>query len=288
MLQLPDHPVVNSDSSQPTVELHGLPCLARIRGLYSQLTRAEQRVADFVLAYSSRVRTMSITDVAHQSDVGLGTVNRFCTRLGYKGHPDFKLALAVELLTPDQYIAEPLRAEDTPATVLQKTLKYGVQSLNDTAQLLDVSAFATAAERLAKASRIEFYAVGGLSGPIAMLAAYRFMTLGIASAAFTEPLQQAIAAGLLPLASVAVLMSNSGTNTHSLEALAAAQQSGALTIAITSAPESPLGKHADLLLQTASQETVMWSDTVTSRSPMLGVVDGLYAAVALFKHREQS
>jgi DNA-binding MurR/RpiR family transcriptional regulator len=41
------------------------------------------------------------------------------------------------------------------------------------------------------------------------------------------------------------------------------------------------------VLLTAAQEQFAWTDTVTSRIPMLGVIEALYASVALIKHRQQ-
>jgi DNA-binding MurR/RpiR family transcriptional regulator len=274
--------------SQPDAgEKHTIPCRVRIRSCYSQLTDSEQQVADYVLANSGRVLTLSISEVAQNSGVGLGTVNRFCVRLGYRGYPDFKLALGVELLSPQPSILEPIDTHDPVPTIFEKTLRYAMQSLQDTTTLLDVAALERAAHAVAHARRVEFYAAGGLSAPIAMLAQFRFMNLGIPSAVFTEMTQQTIAAGLLGSEDIAIGLSNSGESEPTARALHTARQSGVLTIGITSVPDSPLVRASDIVLLTAAQEQFAWTDTVTSRIPMLGVIEALYASVALIKHRQQ-
>ena len=261
-------------------------CLTRIRSLYSTFTEAERRIADNMLADSGRMRTMSIAEVAQVSTVGLASVNRFCTKLGYSGFAEMKLALAVELLSPQHKALEPIREGDDVPIIFHKTLQFAIQSLNDTAEMLDARSLTLAAHAIATAHRLEFYAVGGLSGPIAMLAQYRFMMLNIASAAFTEHTQQVISAGLLRDGDAAIGFSHSGESEATTRALAAARNTGATTICITSAAASPLAQAAEIVLLTSAQEHFVWADTVASRMPMLGVIDALYATVALLK-REQ-
>ena len=68
--------------------------LERIHAAYYQLTAAERRVADYVLAHSDQVQFMSITQLAEECGSADATVSRFCRSLQLKGFNAFKLELA--------------------------------------------------------------------------------------------------------------------------------------------------------------------------------------------------
>lgn len=53
----------------------------RIHAAYYQLTAAERRVADYVLAQHSQVQFMSITQLAEKCGTAEATISRFCRSL---------------------------------------------------------------------------------------------------------------------------------------------------------------------------------------------------------------
>ncbi|NJM09137.1 MurR/RpiR family transcriptional regulator [Candidatus Gracilibacteria bacterium] len=284
---------------QPIERQRYSPCLATIRSMYASLTEAERRVADYILSHRGWVLYLPIAEVARQSGVGLGTVARFCGKLGYSGYPDLKLALAVELLSPEYQQLNPITVTDDPQTVIRKTLQFGVQSLHDTAALLDPDALLQAALRLSNAPRVHVYATNTLSISIGLIAQLRLLTLGIHTTLFSDHAQQVTASELLRSGDIAIGLSNSGDSVPVAHALEAAQAAGATTVAITSAPQSLIAQQADICLLTASHGTMTgynivdadsgqtwWGDAVTSRIPMLSVIDVLYAMIALLKFRD--
>lgn len=263
------------------------PCLALIRASYASLTEAERRVADFVLTHPGHVLSFSIAEVAQRSGVGLATVTRLSTKLGYRSFSDMKIGLAVEQLSPNHAAPEPIRDQDEPSVVLKKVIDFGIQNLRDTAALINPDMLTRAANAVAHAERVECYATGGLSGPIAHMMQHRLLILGISCGTVTEPQQQVMSAELLRSHAVALGLSHSGESVYVASALSVARKSGAVTICVTSAPHSSVARAADICLLTGTQEVTLWSDQVTSRLPMLSVLDALYAAVALIKHRHR-
>lgn len=277
--------MTSSDST--SLKPHYTPCMTLIRGVYPQLTQSERTVADFILENPGKVLRYSIAEIGKQSGVGLATVNRLCTKLNYRSYSDMKIALAIELLSPDYSVPDPVQPTDDAATLLQKIMSIGVQNLKDTAALLDPAALTEATGMIANAERVECYATGGLSGPIAHMTQHRLLNLGIACTAFNDPHQQVVSAALLGAHDVAIGLSHSGESEYVAQALQTAREAGARTLCVTSSPHSSVGRSADLILLIANRETFVWSDQVTSRMSMLGVLDTLYAAVALHKYRQQ-
>ena len=71
--------------------------LTRIRSSYNQFTKAERRVADFILQNPNKVLFMSISDLAETCDVGDTSVFRFCKTMNVKGYQEFKMTLSLSM-----------------------------------------------------------------------------------------------------------------------------------------------------------------------------------------------
>ena len=63
--------------------------LIKVRAVYNQFTKAEKKVADYILQHPKDVLFMSITDLAEACDVGDTSVFRFCKTMKdvYKRQP---------------------------------------------------------------------------------------------------------------------------------------------------------------------------------------------------------
>ena len=66
----------------------------RITKEYYNLTAAEKKVADYVIAHRAEVQNLSITELAGDAAVAEATVSRFVRRLQYRGYNEFRMDLA--------------------------------------------------------------------------------------------------------------------------------------------------------------------------------------------------
>ena len=76
-------------------------------------SKAEQKVADAILANPELTTRSSIARLAQSAEVSEPTVNRFCKRLGATGFPDFKLKLALSLASGARFINSAVAEDDT-------------------------------------------------------------------------------------------------------------------------------------------------------------------------------
>ena len=65
--------------------------LIKVRAVYNQFTKAEKKVADYILQHPKDVLFMSITDLAEACNVGDTSVFRFCKTMNLKGYQEFKM-----------------------------------------------------------------------------------------------------------------------------------------------------------------------------------------------------
>ena len=70
---------------------------------YEHFTRAERKIADYVLEHQEETQYISITDLSAECEVAVSTVSLFCRKLKLAGFNDFKLELARALCLPGQW-----------------------------------------------------------------------------------------------------------------------------------------------------------------------------------------
>lgn len=257
------------------------PLLVRLRGLRPSLTPAEDRVAEEVLADARRASDLTITELAQAARTSETTVLRFCKRLGLKGYPQLRLALAAESAMPreQRMSGSDISATDTIDDIVAKVAAVDSGAVEETAQQLDRKALREAVDAVARAARVDIYG-SGASALVGTDLQSKLHRIGLVSFAWNDPHIALTSATVLDKGDVAIGISHSGATTETLESLAVARERGAVTIAVTNFPLSPLAKQADIVLTTAARETSLRSGATASRIAALTVVDCLYIAVA--------
>jgi DNA-binding MurR/RpiR family transcriptional regulator len=255
-------------------------CLLRIKSASEMFKPAEKAVADFVLAHPEQVMHMSVSEAARDIGVGESTVIRFCRALGYKGYQEFKLRLAQDLVEPVEFIHENISFSDSTAQLAQKVFQTNIQAVGDTMKALDPQMVEVAARSLADATKVDIYGVG-YSSFTALDAKLKFVRLGLSADAYGDAHLQVMAAASLRKGDVAIGISHSGSTKDVVDALMVARKSGASTIAITNYSPSPITRVSDVVLLTASPESPLGGEVLTSRIAQLCVLDVLSVALAI-------
>jgi glucokinase len=257
----------------------GATLLERVRQARGELSAAEQRVADLVLAQPRSVLNDPIMDIAQRAGVSQPTVVRFCRSLGYAGLSDFKLKLASGLTGTIPVSHTQVRRTDSALELGAKVLDNTAAALLAVRDQLNTAAVERAIDALLAAHRIEFYAIGNYA-VVAQDAQYKFLRFGVSSAAYTEPRLQAMAAAALKPGDVVVAISGSGKMNDLLKSVEAALEAGARVIALTPS-HSPLAKRATETIAIDHPEDVATQIPMISRILYLVVIDILAVGVAM-------
>lgn len=238
-------------------------------------------MAQLVLDDPRASAALTITELAEAAKTSETTVLRFCKRVGLKGYPALRLALAEESARP-HVRATPtsdISAEDSIDDIIAKVAHVDASAVEETAQQLDRAALSAAAAAVAGASRVEISGIAA-SFTVGLDLQQKLHRLGIVAFCSADPHIALTGVSLLGPGDVAIAVSHSGTTSEPVEVLEHARSQGARTIAITNFPMSPLTRHADIVLTTAARETGLRSGATASRIAALTVVDCLYLAVA--------
>ncbi|WP_094244658.1 MurR/RpiR family transcriptional regulator [Aeribacillus pallidus] len=251
----------------------------RINAAKSKLRDSEKKIIEFIERNREETIHLSITEVAERSETSESSVVRLCKRLGYKGFQDLKIHLAREVIAPEKQIHEVIEKGDDVVMIKKKVFQSNIQALYDTIEVCSDDEIRKAVDAIANARLIEFYGTGG-SGTVALDAQHKLLKLGIKSFAYIDSVLQAMSASVLTNQDVAIGISHTGSNKDVLAAMKLAKEAGATLICITSSSKSPITKISDIVLQTASKETLFRTDAISSRIAQLTIIDILVAAVA--------
>ncbi len=221
--------------------------LSKISESLSNLSGAERKVAECALAEPKWFVHAAVAEIAERASVSQPTVIRFCRSLGYKGLPEFKLALSASIGHEGMpYVHEELNADDDMSIVVEKVLGNAAASILGERRFLKESELENAIATLMHARRVEFYGVGN-SGIVAQDAQHKF---------------------------------NTGSSIELLDAVSIAKENGASVIALTR-NDSPLAQLADCVLSIATQENAELYTPMVSRLLQLAVIDILAIGLAL-------
>lgn len=259
--------------------------LIKLRTLYHSLRVSEQKVADFIEVHPEEVIYLSISALADKCGVSEASVIRLCKILGYDGYQALKISMARSLVDPVKYIHEEIEENDDTYKIIQKVMVADMKAIEDTLKILDIKEVERAIDVISKASRIQFYGLGG-SAPVAFDAQHKFLRHGIPCIAYNDSHMQIMSASMLGKGDVVIGISHSGSTKDIVDSLTIASEAGAATICITSSEKSPVTKAASIKLIISAKELSFRPEPMASRIAQLAVVDTLAVGVAIKRDKE--
>ncbi|GAB7039759.1 MULTISPECIES: MurR/RpiR family transcriptional regulator [Catenuloplanes] len=262
--------------------------LVHINALLPSLSPAEQRVARLVVSDPADAAGHTITGLATAAETSEATVIRFCRSIGVAGYPQLRLRLAAEAAgaagrgrPTDARVAGGEIPPDADLARIVATIAFNeARALEETAAQLDAVACERVVAAVDAAGRIEVYGTG-TSGCAALDLQQKLHRIGRSVAYWPDPQAALASTALLAEGDVAIGISHSGTSAGVLDVLAQARRRGAVTVAVTNFPRSPIADTADLVLTTAVRETTYRAGAFASRAVQLMVVDCIFVGVAV-------
>lgn len=242
-------------------------------------SKSAHKLAACVTGDPQAVVSMSTATLATLAGVSEPTVNRFCTGLGYKGFPDFKLALAGELARRQPRITQDIDTDDSAGQVVAKVFEHTQASLNSAQQHLQLESLHRAIDALASARSIALCGLGA-SASVALDAQHKLLRFPVPVSAHTDIINQRMLATGLTRDDCLVCISYTGRTTAMVELAQLAAGTGARVLALT-APGSPLANTCDLVLGVESGEDTDLYTPMSSRIAQLVIIDVLATCMAL-------
>lgn len=245
-----------------------------IRIAYDSLSKAEKRIADYIIDDPAGLIPLSISELAARCKSSEATIVRFSRRLGYSGYQQLKISLAKEANVPT--LGDGITADDSALDIYKKLCDLVYCSLEKTADALQGETLSEVCKLISQAKLIYLFGLGN-SAAVAADAAHKFLRLGMNAYAYSDTHLQAIAASHMGPGTVAIGISHSGSSKDIVDALKLAKENGAKTVTITNQGKSPVDKVSDYLLHTAADETAYTILGLNSRISQLTIIDAIYS-----------
>lgn len=256
--------------------------LQRVQTHYGELRPAERIVADYLRNNAGTRIDSSITEFARNLGVSEATISRVSRALGYSGFPNLKLSVAQEATPSSSYSNFPtgLLETDPMITLSEKLLFALSSSLRETHRMLDEDRLEKVVNAVKEASLTVFVGVGGAAS-VCDEAVHLLLKAGIDSMSYRDGYTQIAAAATMSPTRTMIGISHTGQTETVASALSLARSKGSKTIAITSDPNSPVAKAAELQLITWHNETQqpLYGDFLEGRVCQLFLVELIYLGV---------
>ena len=254
--------------------------LSLISDALPNLKGATRKVAQFVLHVPQETINLSITEMASRVGVSEASIVRFAQSLGFSGFHALKIRLAEDIVSPMSIVHEDLMPDDDPDVAVQKAMMVGLRSLEDTVSILDMSVLEAAITAICNSGRIVLFASGN-SIPIAMDLDFRLTKIGLFSRFSIDPTMQEMYAALTSRDHAAVGISHTGSSKDTVHCLELAREHGATTICITNHSDSPLTRHSDFSLFTATRVSHFREERLNSSLAMLALTEALHVGICI-------
>ena len=258
---------------------------SNIEASAAQFTPTMRRIAKTIRANPAIVLEKTISQIADACGTSVASVVRFCQAVGVSGYAELRMALATELgkeaaqfgsgLTLGAEIAQ----TDTLEEMAAKVASLEMLAIEETVSSLDFKALERVVTALDAAQRILLFGIGA-SHFVAQDLHHKLFRVGRNAFLLTDAHEAWSAALLSPSHTVAIGFSHSGTTADTVQFLELARQNGALTVAVTGAPDSPLVRAAEESLITHARESALRAGAMVSRIAQLVLVDCLFLGVA--------
>lgn len=256
--------------------------LYKIKSSMSAFTETDRSIAEFVFVNRQVVLESNAKELGDMTKTSAAAWVRFSKKMGYKGLPAFKVALAKETqsYTNEDDIETFLNPQDSLMGLLQKTENMLTQNIRETFSLLDYHALEKAIEFIHEAKTVFLLGVGGSS--IVCLDFYHKMTRIHQNIMYDRDLHTLMPRiAQLDKNDVVIVISYNG-ETESVNSIAkVAKTMGARIVGVTKYNlKSTLSTLSDIRLFVPVEEKEIRLGSITSRNSLLTITDLLYYGIA--------
>jgi RpiR family carbohydrate utilization transcriptional regulator len=245
----------------------------------AELSRAEQRVARWVVEHPRQAARATLAEVSRECGTSQPTVIRFCRHIGLDGFRDFTIRLTEALSGPASNVHNDVSADDTASDAVAKVMDASIRSLLDIRSMMSSLPIDAAVAAMRNARQIAFAGLGA-SGHVAADACQKYFRLGIPCTAYTNTPDLLQFSAVTGESDVLVITSHGGRWPELSRAAELARGRGATVIALTD-QRSRLASLADILFPCEVLEDANVYTPTSSRLAHLALLDALQVALAL-------
>jgi RpiR family carbohydrate utilization transcriptional regulator len=261
------------------MSMQGRNLLNEITDSLPDLNKSESKVAQVILSDPEAATQSSIANLAKMAAVSEPSVNRFCKRFNTQGFPDFKLKLAMSLVSGIRFVNRNVDPNDDVTSYTPKIIDSTIGNLALVRDNISHTRVNQVVDNLIQAKRIYFFGLGA-SGAVAQDAENKFFRFNLPVSCHEDVLMQRMLASTGTTGDVFFIISHTGRTKEIVEIAEIARKNGATVIGLT-ASNSPLASFSSIVLNVDVPENTDEYMPMSSRIVHLVILDVLATGVTL-------
>jgi DNA-binding MurR/RpiR family transcriptional regulator len=260
--------------------------LKMLQNMLEQLPASERKIAQFILENPQSILNSTVNDIGAQAKTSGAAVIRLCKSLGLNGFQDLKVRIAGDLVKPAEQGYRDIEPGESYFSIVQKTTSNSIQSIRDSAEIINYEELERAVQTLLSAQNVHFFGIGA-SNIIAKDAQQKFLRIQKNATAFTDTHLVATLIANAKKGDVVFAISHSGETAEVIKVISLAKERGVKTISLTKYGQSSVASSADIKLFTSySGEPAFRSAATSSRLAQLYMMDILFLSMATVQYEQ--
>jgi DNA-binding MurR/RpiR family transcriptional regulator len=260
--------------------------LKMLQNMLLQLPASERKIAQYILENPQSILNSTVNDIGAQAKTSGAAVIRLCKSLGLNGFQDLKVRIAGDLVKPAEQGYRDIEPGESYFSIVQKTTSNSIQSIRDSAEIINYEELERAVQTLLSAQNVHFFGIGA-SNIIAKDAQQKFLRIQKNATAFTDTHLVATLIANAKKDDVVFAISHSGETAEVIKVISLAKERGVKTISLTKYGQSSVASSADIKLFTSySGEPAFRSAATSSRLAQLYMMDILFLSMATVQYEQ--
>ncbi|MCM3691924.1 MurR/RpiR family transcriptional regulator [Neobacillus niacini] len=260
--------------------------LKMLQNMLEQLPASERKIAQFILENPQSILNSTVNDIGVQAKTSGAAVIRLCKSLGLNGFQDLKVRIAGDLVKPAEQGYRDIEPGESYFSIVQKTTSNSIQSIRDSAEMINYEELERAVQTLLSAQNVHFFGIGA-SNIIAKDAQQKFLRIQKNATAFTDTHLVATLIANAKEEDVVFAISHSGETAEVIKVISLAKERGVKTISLTKYGQSSVASLADIKLFTSySGEAAFRSAATSSRLAQLYMMDIMFLSMATVQYEQ--
>ena len=260
--------------------------LKMLQNMLLQLPASERKIAQYILENPQSILNSTVNDIGAQAKTSGAAVIRLCKSLGLNGFQDLKVRIAADLVNRAEQGYRDIEPGESYFSIVQKTTSNSIQSIRDSAEIINYEELERAVQTLLSAQNVHFFGIGA-SNIIAKDAQQKFLRIQKNATAFTDTHLVATLIANAKKDDVVFAISHSGETAEVVKVISLAKERGVKTISLTKYGQSSVASSADIKLFTSySGEPAFRSAATSSRLAQLYMMDILFLSMATVQYEQ--
>lgn len=249
----------------------------------STYSKTEKKIAKYFLEIGADISVKTLEQLSTEIGVSKSAIFQFVKKHGFTGFQTFKIAIAQNLpvnkeRTSELVVFSDISSTDSYFAMAQKIIQSSKALLDELLHSLNEEQLNKALDLILSSSHLHFFGLGS-SSTVAYDSYHKFIRSKFLCNYIQDHHMQISYATKLDESNCIFLFSHSGNSIETINIAKVAKENKAKLIVLTGNAMSELLEYADVSFVIDTVEASLGSESLSSRSLYLTVIDILYTAV---------